>query len=96
MYKLRIPDYIVKFIRGLHPELKMKIKGSLKILTAEPDSGKPLKDELEGLRSIQVSRFRIIYRLEDPEEIQIVAIGLRASIYEETYRLIKKESRDIQ
>ena len=96
VYKLRIPHYMVKFIRGLHPELKRKIKGSLKSLTAEPDAGKPLKDDLEGLRSIRVSRFRIIYRLVGSKEIQIVAIGPRASIYKETYRLLKKESKDIE
>ena len=94
MYRLRIPHFLVKFIRGLHPELKRKIKESLKIITKEPDSGKPLKDELEGLRSIRVSRFRIIYQIESPKVIQIFAIGPRSSIYEETYRLIKKESRD--
>ncbi|MBW1774034.1 MAG: type II toxin-antitoxin system RelE/ParE family toxin [Deltaproteobacteria bacterium] len=63
-------------------------------MTKEPDFGKPLKDELEGLRSIRVNRFRIIYRIEGSKVIQIVAIGPRSSIYEETYRLIKKESRD--
>ena len=96
MYRLRIPHFLVKFIRGLHPDLKKKIKESLKTITKEPDFGKPLKDELEGLRSIRVSRFRIIYRMEGPKVIQIVAIGPRASFYEETYRLIKKESRDTE
>ena len=91
MYKLRIPDYLVKFIRTLHPDIKRKIKGAIKNITAEPYSGKLLKDELEGLRSMRVSRFRIIYRLIASKEIQIVAIGPRATIYEETYRLIKKE-----
>ena len=92
-YKLRVPDHLVGFIRGLHPEIKRKIKGSLKIIAAEPGSGKPLKDELEGLRSLRVSRFRIVYRIAGPEEIQIVAIGPRDRIYEETYRLIRRESR---
>lgn len=96
MYKLRIPAHLVKFIRTLHPELKRKIKGALKSITIEPYSGKLLKDELEGLRSVQVGRFRIIYLLKAPKEIQIVAIGPRATIYEETYRLIKKESGKIK
>ncbi len=96
MYKLRIPDYLVKFIRTLHPVIKKKIKVALKSIIANPDSGKSLKDELDGLRSTRVSRFRIIYRLEDPKEIQIVAIGPRSNIYEETYRLIKKERKDIK
>ena len=95
-YKLRVPDHLVGFIRGLHPEIKRKIKGSLKIIASEPGSEKPLKDELEGLRSLRVSRFRIVYRIAGPEEIQIVAIGPRDRIYEETYRLISRESRSLK
>ena len=93
MYKLRVPDHLAEFIRGLHPELKRKIKGSLKSIATEPNSGKPLKEELEGLRSFRVSRFRIIYQIAEPKEIQIIAIGPRERIYEETYRLIRKENR---
>jgi mRNA interferase RelE/StbE len=93
MYKLRVPDHLAEFIRGLHPEIKRKIKGSLKNIATEPNSGKPLKDELEGLRSFRVSRFRIVYRIAEPREIQIIAIGPRVRIYEETYRLIRKESK---
>ena len=93
MYKLRVTDQLAGFIRGLHPEIKRKIKGSLKTIVTEPNSGKPLKDELEGLRSFRVSRFRIVYRIVDPGEIQIIAIGPRERIYKETYRLLQKESR---
>ena len=93
MYRLRVPDHIARFIRGLHPEIKRKLRGSLRHIAAEPDSGKPLKEELEGLRSFRVSRFRIVYRTAEPREIQIVAIGPRERIYEETYRLVKKEGR---
>lgn len=95
MYQLRVPDYLTEFIRGLHPELKRKIKESLKLIIAEPNSGKPLKDDLEGLRSLRVGRFRIIYKLAGSREIQVITIGPRVSIYEETYRLIKKESKEI-
>jgi mRNA interferase RelE/StbE len=95
MYKLRVPDYLTEFIRGLHPEIKRKIKVSLKNIATEPNSGKPLKDELEGLRSFRVSRFRIIYRVAAPREIQVIAIGPRERIYEKTYRLIRKESKDL-
>ena len=94
MYKLRVPDHLAEFIRGLHPEIKRKIKGSLKNIATEPNSGKPLKEELEGQRSFRVSRFRIVYRIAEPREIQIIAIGPRERIYEETYRLIRKESKE--
>ena len=93
MYKLRIPDHLTEFIRSLHPEIKRKIKGSLKYIITEPNSGKSLKEELEGLRSFRVSRLRIVYRIAEPKEIQIIAIGPRVRIYEETYRLIRKESK---
>jgi mRNA interferase RelE/StbE len=91
--KLRVPDHLVEFVRGLHPEIKRKIKGSLKHIITEPNSGKPLKEELEGLRSFRVSRLRIVYRIDEPKEIQVIAIGPRERIYEETYRLIRKESK---
>ncbi|MBC8459379.1 MAG: type II toxin-antitoxin system RelE/ParE family toxin [Deltaproteobacteria bacterium] len=95
MYKLRVPDHLAEFIRGLHPEIKRKIKGSFNNIATEPNSGKPLKEELEGLRSFRVSRFRIVYRIAEPREIQIIAIGPRERIYEETYRLIRKESKGV-
>ena len=93
MGKPRVPDHLVKFIRGLHPEIKRKIKGSLKNIATEPNAGKPLKDELEGLRSFGVSRFRIVYQIAARREIQVVAIGPRERIYEETYRLKRRESK---
>ncbi len=91
-YKLRVTDDMARFIRSLHPELKRKIKGALKIISSAPDAGKALRDDLAGLRSFRVSRFRIIYRISQ-RTVDIIAVGPRERIYEETYRLIKKEVR---
>ena len=93
MYKLRIPEYLANDIRSLHPYIKKKIKHALKTLIEEPYSGKALKDELKGLRSFRVKRFRIIYQVMGKKEIQIIALGPRSRIYEETYRLLKKEEK---
>ena len=93
MYKLRIPEYLASDIRSLHPNIKKKIKHGLKAIINDPYAGKALKDELQGLRSFRVKRFRIIYQVNDKKEIQIVALGPRAFIYEETYRLLKKEEK---
>lgn len=90
IYKLRVPNEIAEFIRGMHPDLKKKIKASLQIILFEPYSGKALKDELEGLRSFRVSSFRIIYRVSSKKQIEVVTIGPRERIYEETFRLINK------
>lgn len=95
IYKLRIPDYLVKDLRSLHPDIKKKIKSALKMISEDPCVGKALKDELEGLKSYRVKRFRIIYQIEKDKEINIVAVGPRANIYEETYGLLKiKQKKD--
>jgi len=89
-YKLLVPGNITDLIRTMHPHLKKKVKASFKIILSDPMSGKALKDELLGLRSFRVSKFRLIYRLSNKKQIEIVAIGPRESIYEETFRLINK------
>jgi mRNA interferase RelE/StbE len=92
LHRLRVPDEVAGLVRGMHPTLKRKTKASLKTILANPSSGKALKDELAGLRSFRVGTFRIIYRMTR-NIIEIVAIGPRERIYEETYRLLKRERR---
>ena len=90
LHSLRIPDETATVIRGMHPELKRKIKSGLRAILEDPDIGKILRNELAGLRSFRISRFRIIYRVVK-KEVEIVAIGPRIRIYEETYRLLQKK-----
>ena len=90
MEKLVAPRDIQELIRKMHPDLKKKVRASLRIVLSDPQSGKLLMDELCGLRSLRVSSFRIIYRIKDPGRIELVAIGPRERIYEETFRLIRK------
>ncbi len=90
IHRLRVPDEVTSLLRGMHPTLKRKTRASLKMILADPSSGKPLKDELAGLRSFRVGTFRIVYRMKR-NVIEIVAIGPRERIYEETYRLLKRE-----
>ena len=88
--RLRIPDHIVTLIRKSHPELRKKIKAGLQHIQQEPEVGKSLKDELQGLKSYRVSRFRIIYRIFAKDIIEIVAIGPRKAIYADTFRMLRK------
>lgn len=90
-YRFRIPDEVARLIRGLHPHLKKKLKASLQTILSDPRSGKALKEELAGLWSFRVSRFRIIYRMCGAQQIEIIAVGPRERIYEETFKLIRKE-----
>jgi mRNA interferase RelE/StbE len=92
LHRLRVPDEVAELVRGMHPTLKRKTKASLKMILADPSSGKALKDELAGLRSFRVGTFRVIYGVTR-NVVEIVAIGPRERIYEETYRLLKRERR---
>jgi mRNA interferase RelE/StbE len=92
MYKLVVPVHIRELIRTMHPSLKKKVKSSLRMILSDPDLGKALMDELVGLRSFRVSSFRIIYRIKDPEKIELVAMGPRERIYEETFKALQKET----
>jgi len=90
--RLKIPDETADLLRTLHPDLKRKIKAALQTVLSDPLSGKVLKDELEGLQSFKVGKFRVIYKIvKDKGIIEVVAIGPRKTIYEETFRLLKRE-----
>jgi mRNA-degrading endonuclease RelE of RelBE toxin-antitoxin system len=45
---------------------------------------------LEGLLSYRIKRIRVIYRFTSKKHIDIIAIGPRKNIYEETYKLLKR------
>ncbi len=90
-YKLRVSIDTVSLIRGLHPQLKKKIRAALQEVTDDPHTGKALKDELKGLWSYRIKRIRIIYRFTGKKYIDIIALGPRKNIYEETYKLLKKK-----
>jgi mRNA-degrading endonuclease RelE of RelBE toxin-antitoxin system len=92
--RLRVPDQVAELIRKFHPQLKRKIRSALERIQLNPQSGKQLRDELTGLRSYRVGRLRIIYRTSPRNTIDIPAIGPRRFIYEETYRLIKKNQKN--
>ena len=70
--------------------LERKVRASMDMILLDPDKGKALKGELAGLGSLRVSNFRIIYRMSK-KYIEIVAIGPRRKIYEETFFILKRD-----
>jgi mRNA interferase RelE/StbE len=87
--RLKIPDDIAALIRGLHPDLKRRVRAALADIVDDPNVGKPLRQELAGLRSLRISRLRIIYRAAG-NMVEIVAVGPRRTIYEETWRRMRR------
>ena len=88
--RLNVPSKVTALICEMHPTLKKKVRAGLKKILDDPSEGKALRFELEGLWSFRIGSFRIIYRIQK-NTLDIVALGPRARIYEETYRLIKKQ-----
>jgi mRNA interferase RelE/StbE len=85
-------DETAELIRTLHPDLKRKIKAALQAVLNDPQSGKVLRDELEGLQSFKVGKLRVVYKTaKDKGIIEVVAIGPRKTIYEETLKLLQRE-----
>ena len=81
-YHVRLLDEIKAQAAQLPPELKRKFKMAVVLLGSEPRAGKPLTQELIGLWSYPVDRFRIIYLIEPARrEVQIVRFGPRETIY---------------
>jgi len=54
-----------------------------------------LKEDLQGLRSYRVKKYRIIFRVarNKEKELEIIAVGPRRNIYEETFKIISKEEK---
>jgi len=91
LYRFRTSPEVAALIGGLHPHIKKKVRAALELILSNPHCGKALKGELAGLRSFCVSRFRIIYRFAADRVIELVTVGPRERIYEETYRLLAKD-----
>jgi len=88
-HRLRVAPEVAKLLRGLHPEIKRRIRAGFDRLADDPLVGKALRGELAGLRSLRVGRVRVIYRQVGGVS-EIVAVGPRERIYEETLRLVRR------
>jgi len=90
--RLKVSDETAALVRTLHPDIKRKIKAALQTVLNDPQSGKALKDELKGLQSFKVGKFRVVYKtVKDRGVIEVVTIGPLKTIYEETLRLLQRE-----
>ncbi len=103
--------YVVRMSKEALQQLKditdnrtrQKIFDRIKELENDPDEqGKPLKNELVGLRSIRAAnqRFRVIYEVQKEQVIVVVvAVGIRkdgdkADIYRKAALLARTTAQD--
>jgi len=91
-YRVEMSRALRDLIRHLPPELKVKVKAVLRLISDDLYRAKELREELTGLRSYRVARSRVIYRVVG-SMIQIVALGPRADIYERAAAELSKTLR---
>lgn len=58
------------------------VADALGLLERDPDSGYPLRGRLQGLRSLRVGTYRIIYQIADDQQtVRVAAIRHRSIAY---------------
>lgn len=80
-----------RYLRHCHPAIKSALKTAVQSLKDNPYSGKPLSDDLEGMRSLRYKRYRIIYEYDVKlERIAVLFAGHRSTVYSELSQNLKK------
>ncbi|EKD42054.1 MAG: hypothetical protein ACD_73C00349G0002 [uncultured bacterium] len=93
-FKIEYTGVVKKIILHLTPSLKPLIKSAIELLPTNPYLGKPLQNELFGLMSYRVKRFRVVYRImEKTKKIQIIYVGHRKDVYLLMKELLEKTTQ---
>lgn len=94
LYRVRYTPTASGSIRHLHPSVKQAIREAIRGLSNDPFRGHPLTLELSGFRSLRVSRYRVIYRVDESKRaVEIHLVGGRKDIYEVFRQLIDRASQ---
>jgi mRNA interferase RelE/StbE len=81
-------------IDKLDPSVRKLVRKAVESLAADPERGKPLSQELAGLRSLRTADYRIIYRARSSElVVVVVAIGHRREVYKRLGELLDRVAK---
>ncbi len=82
-WKLLLSEAFEKQARKLNSKLLDMTYRKLQILLANPTHGKALTGELKGYRVLKISKYRILYRIENnTDTIRVESIELREKGYD--------------
>ena len=85
-----IPPHVAEVIRHLPPDVKRSVKQALRVLSADPSAGEPLRRELEGLLKYRVRRYRIVYAPDRSRRVlKVFGVGHRSAIYEQVAETLR-------
>lgn len=93
-YRLAYEPGAWQLARRLAPDLKPLVKHAIEGLRDDPYAGKELKLDLAGYRSLRSRRYRIVYRIREPERlIEVHYFGHRTDVYETMRNLLRSRRR---
>ena len=88
---VRFTPEAASLVSRLHPETKKMMRSAMDQLRKNPHLGEDLHEELSGFKSYKPRRDRILYKLnEDENVIDVYCVGHRRDVYDE-FRLLLKE-----
>ena len=95
--KISASEQVQRFLAGLPPDSKRRVRAALKCLATSGRSLdiKALRRELEGFYRLRVGDHRIVYHLETNQTICLDYADLREEVYEAFKRLrVLRESQE--
>jgi mRNA interferase RelE/StbE len=82
--RLQFTPEAARLLAKLHPEAKKLIKSRLDLLRQSPYPGDDLQQELSGFKSYKIKRYRVLYAVDEEEEVvQVYYVGHRRDVYEQ-------------
>jgi mRNA interferase RelE/StbE len=90
-WRIDLPPHVAEVVRHLPPEVKRGVKGALCAVAGQPETGEPLRGDLEGLWKFRVRRYRIVYAIDRRARmIRVFAVDHRRGIYEAVAELVHR------
>lgn len=82
-YKILLSLKANSFLKKLNNADRIKIENRIRVLSVNPELGKPLVGKLYGLWSLRIGDYRAIYKIQESELIVfVVRVGHRKNVYD--------------
>lgn len=88
MSKIFASKKFQKQFSKLPKHIQKQLNNEIEKLRNDVNIGEPLKKELEGLLSLHVKNFRVIYSVKE-NTIYLAVVGHRSRVYEDLKRYLK-------
>ena len=90
-YRVRFTPEAGQCISRMHPDHKRIIRDALDQLRHEPYAGDDLQEDLAEFKSLKPKRFRIIYTVDDDQQmVKVYYVGHRRDVYDQFRLLLNK------